>query len=112
MLLVKIILITLFTVAAVKAIFQCYKGRLSRSGLFYWIILWLSAGVIVAWPNSTSYFAKIFGIGRGVDLVVYLSLVLIFFLIFRLIIVLEKQKKEITKLTQELALLKNKNFKF
>ena len=104
MLVIQIILCLLFTLAILKAIQRFRHGDLAASGLFYWIIFWFAAGAIVIKPDSTFYFARLLGIGRGADLVVYLALVLLFFLVFRLMTNLERQKKEITELTRQLAL--------
>jgi len=55
-------------------------------------------------PDTASYFAKLLGIGRGVDLAIYLALIVLFYLQFRLMVRLEKNNREITKLTREKAL--------
>lgn len=72
-----------------------------------WVLFWLLAGVIVITPGSTFYFARLLGIGRGADLVVYLSLVAIFFIIFRLMVKIEQMNRNITKLVRKIALDEN-----
>lgn len=74
----------------------------------FWIVFWLAAAAVVIWPDSTFYFSNKLGIGRGADLIVYLALAIIFFLIFRLTALLEKQKREITELTRAIALKKER----
>ena len=44
---------------------------LSKRGLFFWILFWISADIAVLWPNSTTLLANTFGIGRGSDFVIY-----------------------------------------
>ncbi len=104
MMLIQILLLIFFAFAIAKAIARWLNRDITLGNLFYWIIFWLAAAVIVIWPDATFYLARILGIGRGADLVVYVSLVIIFFLIFRLMINQEKQKREITRLTREIAL--------
>lgn len=111
MLVIQILLVALFALAVIKAVARFRVGDLSVSGLFYWVIFWFVAAAIVVVPDSTFYFAKMLGIGRGSDLVVYLALVLLFFLVFKLMTVTERQKKEITELTRQLALKDEKNNK-
>jgi len=109
MIVIQILLVALFALAVVKAVFRFRAGDLSVSGLLYWVIFWFTAAAIVVVPDSTFYFAKMLGIGRGSDLVVYLALVLLFFLVFKLMTVTERQKKEITELTRQAALSKNQD---
>ncbi len=60
------------------------------------------AGVLE--PGLTSYMARRLGIGRGTDVVLYLSIALLFYLIFRLSISLEETRREITDLVRKIAL--------
>ena len=103
---IQLLLLAFFLFAALKAVWRYRSGDIGGAGLVYWVLFWAAAGVIVAWPDATFYFAKKLGIGRGSDLVVYLSLVLLFFLVFRLMVSFERQKKEVTELTR-LQALKN-----
>jgi hypothetical protein len=84
-------------------------GDLTKAGLVWWFLFWVAAAVVVLLPNSTAYFAKLVGIGRGADLVVYISLAGIFFIIFRLMIKIESLNKDITKLTRKIALNESAN---
>lgn len=65
------------------------------------------AGVLE--PGLTSYVARRLGIGRGTDVVLYLSIALLFYLIFRLSIALEEIRREITELVRKIALKDEKN---
>jgi hypothetical protein len=61
--------------------------------------------LLVFWqPESTSYLANILGVGRGADLIIYLSVIVIFYLLFRVFIRLNKIDSEITKITRKDAL--------
>ena len=101
---IQILLLAFFLFAALKAVWRYRLGDVSGAGLVYWLLFWAAAAVIVAWPDATFYFAKKLGIGRGADLVVYLALVLLFFLVFRLMAASERQKNEITELVRLQAL--------
>ncbi len=59
---------------------------------------------MVLWPGSTSLLASFLGIGRGTDLVIYISLAVIFFLIFRLNVKLEMVNRDLTKMVRHEAL--------
>lgn len=104
MMVIQTLLIIFFLFALVKVIGRWRAGDLTKAGLVWWSLFWVVAAVVVLLPNSTAYFAKLVGIGRGADLVVYLSLAGIFFIIFRLMIKIESLNKDITKLTRKIAL--------
>lgn len=63
-----------------------------------------SAIVIVLFPSLSGAVAKFMGIGRGVDAIVYTSITLLFYLVFRLYVYLEDLRHEITDLVRKLAL--------
>lgn len=104
MLIIQILLVVFFLFALVKVVGRWRAGELTKGGLVGWSLLWVAAGVVVVLPNSTAYFAKLVGIGRGADLVVYVALAVIFFIIFKLMIKIELLNKDITKLTRKFAL--------
>ena len=104
MLIIQALLILFFLLAIFKVIGRYRGHELSLRAVGMWLIFWVVAGVVVLQPNSTAYFAKLVGIGRGADLVVYCSVVAIFFIIFRLMIKIDRLDRQLTKVTRELAL--------
>ena len=106
MTLIQIVLLVACLFGVVGAFIRYRKGDVRPAGLVLWIIFWIAAALIVLWPDATFYFSKKLGVGRGADLIVYLALVLLFFLVFRLIISVERQRREITQLTRLVALNK------
>lgn len=98
----------LFSFFALFAIVSVYSkkrsGLLSIGATVFWIFFWLLTVVFVWWPDSTTILANKFGIGRGTDLVLYISLVVIFFLLFRLSVRLELINRDLTKVTRDRSL--------
>jgi small membrane protein len=102
-------LFIVFILFALSRAFLRYRDRsLSIQGLLAWSLIWVMAAVIIIWPGLTSLFAVKLGIGRGTDAIVYTSIILIFYLIFRLYIKISAVDQEITRLIRALALEKNK----
>ncbi|KKQ27730.1 MAG: hypothetical protein US42_C0006G0037 [Candidatus Magasanikbacteria bacterium GW2011_GWC2_37_14] len=105
MIIVFKLLFSCFVVFALLNVFQRKKeGLLGPKGLFFWVLFWLLAGVAFWWPNSTTILANYLGIGRGADLVIYVSLVIIFYLLFKLHIKLESVGRDIAKVVGKKAL--------
>jgi len=101
---IQIFLVIFFVFAFIKVIERYRKKELGKFMTIGWSLCWILGIVIVLLPNSTFYFAKFLGVGRGADLIVYLSIAMIFFVIFRLTVNVEHMKREITILTRKIAL--------
>lgn len=70
----------------------------------FWTVVWALAFVAVLKPGLTTTLARQFGIGRGVDAIVYISIVVLFYLNFRQQVTIENLRHDITKLTRKIAL--------
>lgn len=104
MLLTQIILITIIALIIIYSCWRFKRGDLSGKRLLVWLIFWWLAILVIIWPNLTVLIANYLGIGRGADLIIYLSLIIIFYLLFRLLIRIENLEKNLTKLVREKAL--------
>ena len=95
----------LFSLFALFAIFSVVKkkqeGLLGPKGTLFWLLFWLIAIIFVWWPNSTVILANYIGIGRGTDLILYVSLAVIFFILFRLHVKIESIGRDITKVVRK-----------
>lgn len=99
------ILILLASFVAISSIFlHRQKDGLGIRGTAFWILFWLAVDVVVLLPNSTTVLANKLGVGRGVDLVVYVSILMIFFLLFRLNVKIEGVNRQITKIVRKNAI--------
>lgn len=102
--LIKIILI-LFVLFAVFKVGLRYRDKIiSLQEFVLWTIFWFMVGLLVLFPDLTSYVANFVGVGRGVDLVLYLSILILFYLMFRSLAKLDKVEKDVTKVVRAVAL--------
>ncbi|GMU25379.1 DUF2304 family protein [Patescibacteria group bacterium] len=69
-----------------------------------WSAVWLIAAIVILLPNTTTTIANLLGVGRGVDLVLYASVVALFFLVFKLFITVDGLEKKLTDLVRRDAL--------
>lgn len=101
------ILILLFALFAIsRAAKQFRTGALTIAWLIFWVCFWIAVGAVTFAPQTTDALARFAGVGRGADMVVYLSLVGLFFLVFRLFIKIEDVEQEITQLVRKDAIEK------
>lgn len=102
--LVKII-VTILCIWFLAGLVKRYHNKQIRlTSLLAWGALWIGITLAAYWPGSTSFVANIFGVGRGMDLVVFLSILAIFYGLYRVYIKVEKVERKITQLVREDAL--------
>lgn len=99
------ILVILFVIFAWSRVFLRLRDNHISIGEFsFWSIIWIAVLVVTLFPGLTSMLSEFVGIGRGMDLVVYGSVVVLFYLMFRLYVKIDTQNKEVTKLVREMAI--------
>ena len=90
---------------AVARVIQKYRQRgIQLLEFLIWLLVWLGATFVIVFPDSTNVVAALLGIWRGADLVLYTSLLAIFYLIFRIHLALDRVEQEITEIIRALAL--------
>lgn len=104
MTIIQIFIIFFAVFAILRAVRQFHRGALTRTWLLFWILFWASALVVAALPQTTDVIAAFVGVGRGADVVIYVSLLALFYLVFRLYVKIEQVEGEITRLVRKLSL--------
>jgi len=93
---IQIILLVLVLVILWRLYQRLAAGELTRREFVEWFLLWLAAGYLVIVPETSSYLAAVVGVGRGSDLVVYLAIILVFYLLFKIFLRLERSERALT----------------
>ena len=98
----------IFALLALSAVFTVWnkkqKTLLGPKATFFWIVLVLVITLVVFWPNSTQILAEYVGIGRGVDLVIYISIACLFYLVCKMNIKIEGLKRDLTNVVRKESL--------
>ena len=77
------------------------SSPLIRASLFAMVV----AGLVFVWfPDVTNRIAKLVGVGRGADLVMYVWIVVNLLLVLRLHLKLRDQSETLTKIARHIAL--------
>jgi hypothetical protein len=98
-------LLLAFALGALAKVIHSYRQRrLVPLDFLFWGLVWMGTAAMVIFPEATSFLAHLLGIGRGVDLIVYLSLLTSFYLIFRVYLALARLEQAITALVRAMAL--------
>ncbi len=102
--LIQIVLVLLMVSALVMTWRRAHQRIIHTREALAWSFVWIVAAVIILRPEITTSLARLFGVGRGVDLVVYASIAVLFLLMFRIGLRHEKLERTISKLVRESAL--------
>src|SRR4030042_6183304 len=102
--LIKIFLI-IFVLFAISKVALRYRDKIiSLQEFILWTVFWFAVAFLIIFPEVTSYLAIWVGVGRGVDLVIYLAILLLFYLFFRTAARVDKIDKDLTKVVRQIAL--------
>lgn len=97
---------TIVVLIILKNFFAYRKKELKASKFAFYFLFWLSVLLAIIFPEETNKIAHFFNITRGADFFIYISIIVIFYLLFRIYQRLENIEMNITKIVREIALLK------
>ncbi len=87
----------------IRTILKYRKGFFDSGETVFWSLVWFTLLTLSIYPGLSNYFAKLLGIDRGVDLVVYISIVVLFFMNFHFYTKIMKQDQDLTKLVRKIS---------
>jgi len=94
----KIIVLIIVLFAISRVILRFKDRQLSFREMLFWVVIWTATIFLLFDPNISNILANYLGIGRGVDAVFFLAIILVFYLVFRLYVKLDKLDRNITEL--------------
>lgn len=101
---IQIALTAVFGFLVLRVLAATRRGRIRWPRALLWAVVW-SAGLVAVWfPETTTRMARLIGVGRGADAILYVSIALLSYLVFRLYVLLDRQEQALTRLVSELAL--------
>lgn len=101
---IQVVLIAFFVFAASRVVVRLRRGNSSVARTVMWLLVWGAAVAVVLQPEVTVAFARLLGVTRGVDVPIYLSVALLFFLVFRAFARVEDVERQLTRMVRDLAL--------
>lgn len=99
------LIIIIFVLFALSRVFIRYsKSEITSREVWMWSIFWFLVIAATLWPKSTDIVAQWVGVGRGADLLVYLSIIVLFFIVFKILVKVEKIDHDVTKIVRKWAM--------
>ena len=106
------IFVVIFAIFALsRIILRMREKAISYKMATFWLILWTIIIIFAFFPQISDKFAEYIGIGRGTDTAFFISILLLFYLMFRLYVKINMIDKDITELTIEISKKFQKNNK-
>jgi hypothetical protein len=91
-------------IAIIWFLYRYLKEKQSLLTVILWTILWLFVILFSIFPDVSGRFAQIFGIARGLDFIVIVVFVVLFYIIFRLYNKIDKLQDDVNKIVKEVAI--------
>jgi len=87
-----------------KAISRFRRHQQSWRELVTWVLVWGAIGFLALFPELSDRFASVIGIKSGANAIITAALVILFYIVFKLLVVSENLEGKLTKLSRFLAL--------
>lgn len=91
-------------IAIVWFVFRYIKGKNSFSTVILWSIFWIIVSIFALFPNLSTSFASAFGITRGLDFVIILVFVILFYTVLKLYFIVDKMQNDLNTIVKEVAI--------
>lgn len=102
--LVQIVLVPIMLAALFVTWRRAWQRVLRLWEALVWTMVWGGAAITISTPSVSARLAETFGVGRGVDFVVYASVALLYLLVFRLFVEHARVERNLTKIVRREAL--------
>ena len=91
-------------IAIIWFITRYLKGKNSFATVVLWSIFWIVVSLFAIFPDISITFARLFGITRGLDFIIILVFVILFYTILKLYFIVDKMQNNLNTLVKEVAL--------
>lgn len=103
----QIIALIIIAFFLARLFWQKQKKQVNANEFIFWLIFWiLAAAAIIALKWIDKLVANLGFSGSGIDILFYIAVIILFYLIFKLRLRLVKIEKDITKLVRNIAIKK------
>jgi hypothetical protein len=101
----QIIALIIIAFFLARLYWQKQKNYIGFNEFLFWLIFWLISAVLIILLKFIDKLVLGLGFsGTGIEVLLYLAVAVLFYLIFRLRLKLEKIEKDITKIVKHIAL--------
>ena len=103
---IKIIFSVFILFVLARIIYRAYKKQITKRETLLWFVFWVLVEIAAVFPFLTDELAELVGVGRGLDLVLPVAVAVAFYLIFRIVVKIDRMDKNITQIVRQVAINK------
>lgn len=101
----QILALALIAFLLARLLWQKRKKKIQGGEFIFWLIFWFLSGLAIVFIKYIDSLVNRLGFSsQGIDVLLYLGVVFLFYLIFKIRLRQEKQDQEITKITRIISL--------
>ncbi len=105
--LIALVIILIFVVKLFK---QRKKEVINQTEFFWWLIFWSIAGIAIIFIKNIDIFLVRLGISAsGINFLFYISVLILFYFVFRLRLTIAKLDRQLTDLARQIAIKEASN---
>lgn len=99
------LILSIFILFILLKTFHSYRTKqISTSFFILWVLLWMAGLFAIYYPGLLTKMAGLLNIGRGVDFALYVSIILLFYLVYKVNLKIGKLNKDLTKLVRKISI--------
>ena len=84
--------------------FRYLKGKNSIITTVLWTLFWIVVAIFSLFPNLSNQFAKLVGITRGLDFIIILVFIILFYTVLRLYFIVDKLQNDLNTVVKQVAI--------
>lgn len=104
MLLYSLIFPIISILAIVWFVFRYLKGKNSIVTTVLWTLFWIIVAIFSLFPDLSNQFAKLVGITRGLDFIIILVFIILFYTVLRLYFIVDKMQNNLNTVVKQVAI--------
>ena len=104
MLLYSLIFPIISILAIVWFVFRYLKGKNSIVTTVLWTLFWIIVAIFSLFPDLSNQFAKSVGITRGLDFIIILVFIILFYTVLRLYFIVDKMQNNLNTVVKQVAI--------
>ena len=104
MLLYSLIFPIISILAIVWFLLRYLKGKNSIVTTVLWTLFWIIVAIFSLFPDLSNQFAKLVGITRGLDFIIILVFIILFYTVLRLYFIVDKMQNDLNTVVKQVAI--------
>ena len=85
-------------------VFRYLKGKNSIVTTVLWTLFWIIVAIFSLFPDLSNQFAKLVGITRGLDFIIILVFIILFYTVLRLYFIVDKMQNNLNTVVKQVAI--------